>query len=341
MNIANFQILLQEAIDNATSTIDYLFLSKALQSLNVGQIRSVANFASLPSAGSNEGLLVWVVADERLYWSTGTAWYQITSSSVNTLYGWGRNSGGELGDNTTVSKSSPVSVIGNSIDWCAVSSGINSSLAIKKDGSLWAWGCNTRGKLGNNNTNDTSSPVSVVGGFTDWCQVSAGPQTTTAVRQNGTLWAWGWNYAGGLGDGTTTDRSSPVSVVGGFTDWRTTSTLSFGAVAVRANGSLWAWGLNSSGQLGDGTTVSRTSPVSVIGGFTNWCQVSVGYDHAVAVRTNGTAWAWGFNNYGRLGDGTATFKSSPVSVIGGFTDWSQISAGGFHTIGLRSNPNFT
>jgi alpha-tubulin suppressor-like RCC1 family protein len=113
------------------------------------------------------------------------------------------------------------------------------------------------------------------------------------------------------------------------------------SLAIRTNGTLWAWGLNNIGQLGDGTTVSRTSPVSVIGGFTNWCQVSVGYDHAVAVRTNGTAWAWGFNNYGRLGDGTATFKSSPVSVIGGFTDWSQISAGGFHTIGLRSNPNFT
>jgi alpha-tubulin suppressor-like RCC1 family protein len=131
-------------------------------------------------------------------------------------------------------------------------------------------------------------------------------------------YAWGSNLNGQLGDGTTISSRSPVSVVGGFSDWISASAGNSHSVAVRANGTVWAWGYNYSGQLGDGTTINRNSPVSVVGGFTDWISASAGGSQSLGVRANGTVWAWGFNGNGRLGDGTTISRSSPVSVVGGF-----------------------
>ena len=199
---------------------------------------------------------------------------------------------------------------------------------------LLSWGTGNNGILGTNETQSKSSPVSVVGGFTDWCQVSAGNTNNVAMRQNGTLWSWGGSI---LGDNTIANRSSPVSVVGGFTDWCQVSAGNAHMAAVRQNGTLWAWGNNSGGRLGDNTTTIRSSPVSVVGGFTDWCQVSAGGCHTAAVRQNGTIWTWGINYCGRLGDGTTVNRSSPVSVVGGFTDWCQVSAGLVHGAAIRQN----
>jgi alpha-tubulin suppressor-like RCC1 family protein len=338
MNIANLQILLQEAIDNATKTVDYLLLAKAVETLNVGQIRAVTTYANLPNAASNEGLLVFVEADERLYWSTGSAWYNLIDENKGLAWAWGQNIfNGRLGDNTTVGKSSPVSVVGGFTDWCLVSAGDEHSLGIRTNGTIWSWGDNGSGRLGNNATTDRSSPVSVVGGFTDWCQASAGGCHSIGLRQNGTLWAWGSGADGRLGDNTTVNKSSPVSVVGDFTDWCQVSAGGAHSVAVRQNGTLWAWGSGSFGRLGDDTNVTRSSPVSVVGDFTDWCQTSAGFQHSLGVRTTGTIWAWGING-GRLGDNTSSaFRSSPVSVAGGFTDWCQASAGVSHSLGIRQN----
>jgi alpha-tubulin suppressor-like RCC1 family protein len=274
-----------------------------------------------------------------------TDWCQVSTGNLHSLgvrkngtaWGWGSGAGGQLGDNTTVSKSSPVSVVGGFTDWCQVSVNEGHSLGVRQNGTAWAWGTATLGRLGDNTVVTKSSPVSVVGGFTDWCQVSAGNVHSLGVRQNGTAWAWGCNGSGRLGNNATVDRSSPVSVVGNFTDWCQVSAGNAHSLGVRQNGSAWAWGLNTNGQLGDNTVVTKSSPVSVVGGFTNWCQVSAGSIHSLGVRTNGSLWAWGSNLTGRLGDGTAVSRSSPVSVVGGFTDWCQVSAGGAHTIGIRTN----
>jgi alpha-tubulin suppressor-like RCC1 family protein len=272
-----------------------------------------------------------------------TDWCQVSAGNVHSLalrtdgtaWAWGCNSSGQLGDCTTNNRSSPVSVVGGFTDWCQVSASGSHSLALRTTGTAWAWGPNGQGRLGDGTTTDRSSPVSVVGGFTDWCQVSAGSSHSLALRTNGTAWGWGYNGSGRLGDGTTTSRLSPVSVVGGFTDW---CQVSAGAhsLGVRCDGTAWAWGPNGQGRLGDGTTTDRSSPVSVVGGFTDWCQISAGDSQSLALRTNGTAWAWGLNYCGRSGDGTTTNRSSPVSVVGGFTDWCQISAGS-HSIALRTN----
>jgi alpha-tubulin suppressor-like RCC1 family protein len=253
-----------------------------------------------------------------------------------TIWTWGGNTCGILGDGTTVNASSPVSVIGGFTDWCQVSTGCYHTAAVRQNGTLWTWGYNAQGRLGDGTTVDKSSPVSVVGGFTDWCQVGAGLCHTAAVRQNGTLWAWGSGGSGKLGDGTAATKSSPVSVLGGFTDWCQVSAGSAHTAAVRQNGTLWAWGSSLDGKLGDGTTVSKSSPVSVVGGFTDWCQVSATQATTAAVRQNGTLWAWGLNSLGRLGDGTTVDKSSPVSVIGGFTDWCQVGAGNSQMSAIRA-----
>jgi alpha-tubulin suppressor-like RCC1 family protein len=275
-----------------------------------------------------------------------TDWCQVSAGRIHSLgvrqngtaWAWGAGGSGRLGDGTTVNKSSPVSVVGGFTDWCQVSAGQFHSLGVRQNGTAWGWGSNGFGELGDVIRISTCSPVSVVGGFTDWCQVSAGHcQHSLGLRTAGSLWAWGNNGSGQLGDGTIVAKSSPVSVVGGFTDWSQVSAGGTHSLGVRQNGTAWAWGCNVCGRLGDNCTVNRSSPVSVVGGFTDWCQVSAGEEHSLGVRQNGTAWAWGCNVCGRLGDNCTVNRSSPVSVVGGFTDWCQVSAGTCHNLGLRRN----
>jgi alpha-tubulin suppressor-like RCC1 family protein len=354
MNINNLQVQLQTAVENAaaeattdgtSATLYYLQLAKAIQALNMGQIRTVATEASLPAAASNTGWLIFVTAEERLYFSNGTVWATIVPIVYNnSAWTWGSGVGGALGDNTLVSKSSPVSVVGGFTDWCQVSVGGNQpgGAAVRQNGTAWAWGYGGQGRLGDNTVANKSSPVSVVGGFTDWCQVSVSTnihQFTLAVRQNGTAWGWGNNCNGRLGDNTTVSKSSPVSVVGGFTDWCQVGAGANHALAVRQNGTVWAWGDGGNGQLGDNTTGNKSSPVSVVGGFTDWCHASGGIWHSIAIRQNGTVWSWGSGTQGRLGDNTASaiIKPSPVSVVGGFTDWCRVSAGRVNSLGIRTN----
>jgi alpha-tubulin suppressor-like RCC1 family protein len=254
-----------------------------------------------------------------------------------SLWAWGSNANGRLGDNTATDRSSPVSVVGGFTDWISASAGNSHSLGVRANGSLWAWGIGGSGRLGDNTVTTRSSPVSVVGGFTDWISASAGSSHNLGVRANGSLWAWGSNSSGQLGDDTATTRSSPVSVVGGFTDWISASAGYVHNLGVRANGTLWAWGNNALAQLGDDTITSRSSPVSVVGGFTDWIQASGGRFHSLGVRANGTLWAWGSGSNGRLGTNNTAGRSSPVSVVGGFTDWIQASAGPGCSSAVRAN----
>lgn len=280
-------------------------------------------------------------------WCDVGAGYSSLGIALNgTLWSWGANCCGQLGDNTTVGKSSPVAVVGGFTDWCAVTSGKTTAangattFGIRSNGSLWGWGRNNSGQLGDNTTVNKSSPVCIAANnWMDWCNISIANTHALGIRKNGTIWSWGTNANGPVGDNTTVSKSSPVSVVGGFTDWTRITAGAGTSVAVRNNGTLWAWGYNNKGQLGDNTTVNKSSPVSVIGGFTDWCDVTMGLYHTIALRANGTAWAWGCNNFGSLGDGGSSIvnKSSPVAVTGGITNWCEISAGCNHSMGLTTS----
>jgi alpha-tubulin suppressor-like RCC1 family protein len=332
MNVTNLILQLRSKI--TSNTLDQQMVSKAIKLLELGAVESVGLFTELPDANANAARLYYVLYDG-LYFSTDGRWVPISKTTLDIAWAWGDNSAGALGDNTITVRSSPVSVVGAFSDWCQVSNKRDISLGVRTNGTAWAWGCNNFGRLGDNTTVNKSSPVSVVGGFTDWCQVSAGGCHSLGVRCNGTLWAWGCNASGQLGDNTIVSKSSPVSVVGGFTDWCQVAGGNAHSLGVRCNGTAWAWGLNSNGQLGDNTAIGKSSPVSVVGGFTDWCQVSAGRIHSFALRSNSTLWAWGNNSTGALGDNTITVRSSPVSVVGGITNWIQVSAGDDHGLALR------
>jgi alpha-tubulin suppressor-like RCC1 family protein len=314
-------------------------LAGAAQALSCSTVLSVACCSLLPSAASNKGRFVYLQDIGDFRYSNGSIWTDNYCSAkyLPNLWTWGLNNWGQLGDGTTTSRSSPGTVAGGGTTWCAASAGNTHTAAVKTDGTLWTWGNNGSGQLGDGTATSRSSPVTVAGGGTTWCAASAGNAHTAAVKTDGTLWTWGFNGFGRLGDGTATTRSSPVTVAGGGTNWCAASAGGCHTAAVKTDGTLWTWGLNSNGQLGDGTATSRSSPVTVAGGGTTWCAASAGNDHAAAVKTDGTLWTWGFNGQGRLGDGTTTSRSSPVTVAGGGTNWCAASAGNTHTAAVKTD----
>ncbi len=214
----------------------------------------------------------------------------------------------------------------------AISANEGHSIAIKTDGSLWAWGSNAYGRFGDGTTVSSNSPKQT-GNDTNWASVSAGEYPTIAIKTDGTLWTWGRNIGGQLGIGTITLSNSPVQI-GTANNWASISA-GYHTVAIKNDGTLWAWGYNLYGQLGDGTTTDRNRPIQ-ISGATNWASVSAGYNHTIAIKTDGTLWAWGVNYDGRLGDGTFTQRNSPVQ-IGTDTNWASVSGGLNHSIAVKTD----
>ena len=182
------------------------------------------------------------------------------------LWTWGNNASyGGLGDNTVINKSSPAQTIAGGINWKSVVCGDNHTAAIKTDGTLWIWGSNTQGQLGDNSLVNKSSPVqTITGGNTDWQQVACAYEHTAAIKTDGTLWSWGSNVVGNLGDNTVTKKSSPVQTIAGGTNWKLVDGGRFNTFAIKTDGTLWSWGQDQYGQLGDNTRVNKSSPVQTI-----------------------------------------------------------------------------
>ena len=241
-----------------------------------------------------------------------------------SIWTWGANGTGQLGiAYTTNNMSTPVRV-GLLTNWKSVTITGGPSSAIKTDGTLWAWGYNASGQLGLGNIANRSSPVQV-GALAHWANVGAGPAHTLALTREGTLWAWGYNLNGQLGLSDTTHRSSPVQV-GALSDWSSVSGNGLSSLAIKTDGTLWAWGGNANGQLGLGDATHRSSPVQV-GALSDWKQVYCGKTlETLAIKTDGSLWAWGDNANGQLGLGDATSRSSPVRV-GALTNWRRVFDG--------------
>lgn len=253
-----------------------------------------------------------------------------------SLWMWGGNNYGQLGDGSTPVNDQYTREPANFIqgqDWMMVRAGGFHSLALKADGSLWAWGLNAFGQLGDGTSFSRLEPVRI-GQDPPWRAVDAGIFHCLGIRADGSLWAWGLNSAGQLGDGSRIQRSKPVRI-GTALDWDKI-VAGFGhSLAIKKDGTLWAWGSNDNGQLGDGTTINRLTPIQ-IGSDSTWRTVAVGVEHTLAIKTDGTLWAWGNNVSGQLGDNTVISHSSPVA-IGTATDWSQVAAGKWHSVALKSN----
>jgi alpha-tubulin suppressor-like RCC1 family protein len=256
------------------------------------------------------------------------------------LWLWGRNFYGMLGDNTTVNKSSPVQTVSGGTNWRMVACGGYHGSGIKTDGTLWTWGFNSSGVLGTNDTTARSSPVQTVSAGTNWKQISSLTQLMAAIKTDGTLWLWGLGGNGQLGIGSAGYRSSPVQTVAGGTNWKQVSVGATWVAAVKTDGTLWTWGYNGDGQLGDNTQTERNSPVQTISAGTNWKVVSAGADgHTSAIKTDGTLWLWGRNAYGQLGINTTSPNrvSSPVQTITGGTNWKHVSTGKGYTAAIKTD----
>ncbi len=303
-------------------------------------VASISNTEGVSALSNNNDLYYW--ATNNGVFATGTSSpIQIGSSSwtamstgVNTyfaittegrLYAWGDNAWGQLGDLSTVNKSSPILVSGPANTSWSVIAAWYTAYGITNQGRLYAWGYNFSGEIGDLTTTAKSSPVLVSGpSNTSWTAVSGGKAITTQGR----LYAWGTNFQGEIGDLTTVSKSSPVLVSGpSATSWisvaGTTSVL-----GITSLGRLYAWGDNQSGGLGDLSTVNKSSPVLVSGpAATSWTVAKSGGLTSLGITNTGRLYAWGYNLGGQLGDNTVVSKSSPILVSGpAATSWSLVAS---------------
>ena len=265
---------------------------------------------------------------------------RMATKDNGTIWGWGDNSYGKTGDNSNVTKSSPMQ-IGADTDWSTTESahgiGNHHALMVKTDGTMWAWGSNSYGKLGigqpSNNAN-RSSPTQI-GGESDWTKINGGGNFM-AVRSPGLMYTWGFNREGQLGNNQQSSGSpfgkqpAPVQIMEDVSD------ISFGreqAYSVKTNGTMWSWGHNSWGELGLNDKSFRSSPTQIPG--TTWVQVSSGNNSCYARKSDGTVWSWGRNSSGALGVNNNTKYSSPVQ-IGTGTDWTTIEGASFGAYALTT-----
>jgi alpha-tubulin suppressor-like RCC1 family protein len=260
--------------------------------------------------------------------------FNLFLKSDGTVYSCGYNGYGELGNNTTTDQSIPVQVLtgtsGCGTYLCnitAISAGQNHSLFLKNDGTVWACGANSSGQLGDGTTTQRNTPVQV-NGLTGIIAVSAGWNHSLFLKNDGTVWACGDNANGQLGDNTTVMRTAPVQVLAGASGC---STYLCGISAVAGgkdhslflmnDGTAWACGDNALGQLGDNTTADASTPVQVLAGTSgcsaNLCgiiSIAAGQSHSLFLKSGNTVWACGLNSNGQLGDGTTTQHNTVVQM---------------------------
>ncbi|SOD74894.1 alpha-tubulin suppressor-like RCC1 family protein [Jatrophihabitans sp. GAS493] len=330
-----------------------------------------------PTAATVSGTTTWLSVSVGQYFACGL-------KTDHTLWCWGNNGNGELGIGSTTDATLPTQV--GATTWSAVGTGYDHACAVKSsDSSLWCWGYNAQGQLGDASTTQRTSPVAVAGGGT-WTAVSGGILHTCATRVSGAMYCWGYNAYGQVGDGTTTTpRSSPTLVTtSGVTTWSTVTLGQNTSCGLKTDNTLWCWGHNDLGMLGNGNTTDQPTPVSpgtstyntISGGFqhvcgirsggTIWCQGYDGYgiagqtkDYGVfapsqlpltasawasgaqattdgcGVKSDGTIWCWGNNAYGQDGDSTVTVNLAPDRAGSG-TNWSTVSMGHYTTCGLTT-----
>ncbi len=243
-----------------------------------------------------------------------------------TVWAWGDNESGQLGNGTTVNSSVPVQISEISNVVVISASSDVSSIALKSDGTVWAWGDGQYGQLGNGTTGYSSVPVQV-SDLSNVITVASGGYSALALRSDGTLWAWGCNQLGELGNGTTVNSSVPVQVIG-LTGVISVAGADFNSIALKNDGTVWTWG----GNLGNGTTGYSSIPVQV-SGLSGISAIAAGYDFetqgfTLALRSDGTVWTWGSNVYGQLGNGTTFPTSIPfISAISSPAGLSALTLG--------------
>lgn len=257
------------------------------------------------------------------------------------LWGWGGNSNSELGDGTNIFRSSPVLIASNKT-WCKVADQYFGAYAIDRDGRLWSWGQNGSGQLGHGDTSTRSLPTEVCGGINNWCQIcgSYSTQGVGGITTTGILYVWGANSSGQLGTNDAISRCCPTTTAGGGSNWCKISMSNTNwAAGLKTDGTLWTWGTNTRGQLGDCCTICNMSPRQTCAGGTDWCDVVAVGSTTLAIKTNGVLWSWGCCIPGARATNICSPETAPFAS---FACWASlypntVTGNGLHAITTNGN----
>ena len=249
---------------------------------------------------------------------------------------WGSNGFGQLGDSSTVNRSTPVNVNGLTSGVAAIAAGDGHTCALMAAGDVKCWGHNNGGQLGDGSTTNRSIPVAVSGLTRGATALAAGYYHTCVVTTARGVKCWGYNNTGQIGDGTGIDRPTPVDVTGLVSGVSAIATGGAHTCALTSEGGVKCWGYNYSGQLGDDSNTGKSTPVNVLGLLSGAIAITAGTYHTCALTTENGAKCWGSNSSGQIGDNSNTSRSAPVDVTGLTRGVTAISAGSVHTCALTT-----
>lgn len=270
-------------------------------------------------------------ADQNNIQSASGGNFTLVLKSDGTVWGWGNNDCGQLGDGTAETRSVPKKVIGLS-DIVSIAAGVGQAVALKSNGTVYAWGDNAYGQIGDGTKTNRNLPVKI-DSLNSVSQITAGRLHTAALTETGIVYMWGNNNRGQLGDGTTTEHLTPIPI-----DLAEVAAVSAGGshtVAISKDGTIYEWGDNTYGQIGDGTTTRRYRPV-LVNGVAGAKKVSAGTNHTIAITEENEVYAWGDNSSGQLGNGTQLGNQVPLQVSG-LSGIIDISAGAAYNIALADD----
>jgi alpha-tubulin suppressor-like RCC1 family protein len=235
--------------------------------------------------------------------------HSLALKNDGTVFAWGQNGSGCLGNGTTTTDYTPSQVL-NLTNIVDIAAGNDHSLALKNDGTIWAWGANNNGQLGDSTLIQRLTPVQV-NALTGIIEISAGLNHSIALKDDGTVWSWGDNSNGQLGIGVYTNKIAPIQVIG-LTDVKSISTCGSHCLALKNDGTVWAWGASSYGQLGNGSATLSSIPVQV-NTIVEIIEISAGKDHSIALKNDGTVFGWGSNSNNQLLS-NVSYHTNPIQL---------------------------
>ncbi|TXI10810.1 MAG: hypothetical protein E6Q68_07420, partial [Polynucleobacter sp.] len=290
-------------------------------------------------ASSTQHLTIPVQVGTGSSWTriaTGGGYFAAAIDTSGRLWMWGDNFWGQTSQATTTAPVLTPTQVGAATTWSDVGIGFSHTLALRTDGTIWAWGDNVYGQLGQGGATTTPNITPTqVGTDTDWVKISVGTYHNVALKSDGTLWVWGDNTYGQHGDGTTgAPVTSPIQV-GTDTDWVDVEAKSYMVGGKKSDGTLWTWGLNTNGQLGHGNTTSPVATPTQVGTDTDWDLLSMGGLGTAGIKTDGTLWVWGSNLYGQQGNGATSSPVTSPTQVGVGTNWKTVNVGSRSVIAIE------